>query len=150
MSLSRKQREELTKLRVLEYLSNPPLGRFFGGENEGASATDIRDEIRETGLEHRLLPEMQQAGLIRRRDTPGADGHSKPYFITNEGRQYLQEAKQKAMLLTPSQRVGWADEAVNESDKRIVDFLRGLPEFRGREARVQEVARDLTEAIRLS
>ena len=106
MYLSRDQSEELVKLRVLEYLSNPPQKmRFFAEGNQGATATELDSRvIKRDANRHRLLPEMEQAGLIARRDKPEADGKSKPYFITDEGRRYLDEARQKAMLLEPEQR----------------------------------------------
>lgn len=151
MYLSREQREELIKLRVLEYLSNPPQDmRFFAEGNQGATATELGRVIRHEANRHRLLPEMEQAGLIARRDKPEADGKSKPYFITDEGRRYLDEARQKAMLLEPEQRRGWADQVGGEARQALAAVLRGLPEFQdGGEERIQEVSRALADAIGL-
>ena len=89
---------------------------------------------------------MQQAGLIGRRQDPDPrDGKSRPYFITDEGRRYLEKAQQKAMLFEPYQRVGWAErEPGIDKHQALADFIRELPEFRGSdEARIHEVTYQL-------
>lgn len=148
MSLRRAQEDELSKLRILEFLSNPRrAGAGFFGERSGGAT---KEDIKFAGGFYRLgriLPEMQKAALIARDETSKA---AKPYFITDEGRRYLAEAKQRAMVLAPGDREGWADAVGGESHKIIARFLQRLPEFEGSgEARIQQVSRDLAEAIGL-
>jgi hypothetical protein len=74
-----------------------------------------------------LLPEMQQAGLIGRREEPDPrDGKSRPYFIKDAGRRYLENAQQRAMGFEPNQRIGWADEVVRGNHRTVAEAI-GLP-----------------------
>lgn len=95
----------------------------------------------------RRLPELQRAGLITRDETSKA---AKPYVITDEGRRYLEAARQKAALLSPFERMGWADEVGDEKHRAIAMFIRRLPEFAGSdEARIQEVSHALAHTMGL-
>jgi hypothetical protein len=156
LSLPRKTREELTKLRVLRYLSQP-LDVESGATLKDAISSAMYDiglpegeAIRQRGDLNRLLPEMQRAGLIGRRPEPDPrDGKSRPYFITDEGRRYLEDAQQRALLFEPNQRVGWAErEPVIDEQGALAEFVRALPEFWGSdEARIHEVAYQLHHLI---
>ena len=158
MALPIKQREELTKLRVLRHLSQPLDADSDAGLKEristgiryhsGLSRPQIRDQfVTFDGL----LPKMQREGLIGRREEPDPrDGKSRPYFITDAGRRYLEAAQQRAMGFEPNQRTGWADEAVTSNHRAIAAVIRELPEFSGSgEARIQEVSRAVAEAVGL-
>jgi DNA-binding PadR family transcriptional regulator len=154
MKLPRNQREELTKLRVLRYLSQP-LDMDSGAALQSGIRSGLNDLLLEPdgrsrsrswhdqmGDLNRLLPEMQETGLIGRRQEPDPrDGKSRPYFITDRGRRYLEDAQQRAMLFDPDQRRGWVDrEPSIDNHQTLAEFIRQLPEFRGSdEARIQEV-----------
>ena len=78
------------------------------------------------------------------------DGKSKPYFITDDGRRYLEETQQRAMATELGQRQDWA---ATEADTELLqvavaDFLRRLPEFQlCREERIREVSQGLAESL---
>lgn len=138
------KRDEQSKLAILAFLSEPPDSGFFGRASNGATASEISLKLRGKAVNAgRVLVDMQVAGLVTR------EGPSKPYLITDDGRRHLEEARQKAMLLSPIERMGWADEVGGETHSQISGYLRRLPEFKGDEARVQEVSRGLAEAIGL-
>jgi hypothetical protein len=146
MSLRRTQRDELSKLRILEFLSNPQVAGFLAEGSGGATKEDMRRVEGVLNLDRTLL-EMRQAGLVIRQETSKA---SKPYVITDAGRRHLEEVRQKAMLLMPVERLGWADAVGGVGHNAIAGFLRCLPEFKGSdEPRIQQVSRALAEAIGL-
>jgi DNA-binding PadR family transcriptional regulator len=119
--------------------------KFLDGEKHGATATELDSVLyhlndRSLASLSRVLAEMEDAGLIERQELPG----SKPYFITDKGREYLEQAKQKAIFLDTADRRGWADEVADDARQSLAGFIRQLPEFEGSgEARIQEVAGQL-------
>lgn len=150
---SRRQTYELTELRVLRHLSEPAFAE------RGATETELRHALSAypkypagmVGIGY-MLPRMKESGLIGRQETPDLlNRGAKPYFITDEGKQRLEEVQRKAMMLEPSQHRSWGDEVEGPARQALAEFVRRLPEFDGSdEARVQEVAgqlRRLTESL---
>ena len=138
------QRYELSQLRILQCLSEPV------NIEHGATLTSIlRDAHPErlvTG--DKPLADMEKSGLVERKPD-GRNGRSKPYFITNAGRRYLEEARQKALSPEIMPRQDWsAREAIPDLQQTVADFLRTLPEFRdGCDGRLQEVSQQLAQTI---
>ena len=90
-SLTAKQNKELTKLAVLTLLAEEPLYQERGASPQAISR-DITIKYERSpmfnGVTGILLPEMINDGLIRREETPG-----KPHFITEQGREHLEAAR---------------------------------------------------------
>jgi DNA-binding PadR family transcriptional regulator len=131
------QKKELVKLRVLTHLSEPAAIEF------GATGTDIyRDVDGERGVTMDvLLADMVREGLIERRTEDGKQ--AKPYFITESGRQYLDQQSTKAIFPEVSKKENWAIAASAGSLHEVfAETLRSLPEFRrADDDRIQEVGR---------
>jgi DNA-binding MarR family transcriptional regulator len=135
----REQTKEAAIIKVLDYVDFEPR----------ATASDIDRfvNVRHVRSTSSLLPEMIKAGLIERQEVP-TYGHAKPISITDRGRRYLEEARQRAMSSASGQRQGWAEGVSADKDGAIADVLRHLPEFQAsNEKRIQEVSRKLAEAI---
>jgi DNA-binding PadR family transcriptional regulator len=149
MSINQAQQDEISKLRILQFLSNPQSAGILAARTGGATKDDVERYVQGVRNEGRLLQEMQQAGLVTRQEAEGR--RSKPYSITDEGRQYLEDARQKATLMEPWEREGWADLVPNgKAREMLADAVRGLPEFQGSdEARIREVSRILAARIGL-
>jgi DNA-binding MarR family transcriptional regulator len=141
---SPKQVYERAKLRVLQLLSDPANVEY------GASMTAINQKTPFGTMNtlKKLLAELQTHGLIERRQDP-SDSRIQPFFITLQGKDYLASATEKALFPEIGQRQGWsARESGSNMQQAAAAFLRRLPEFRdSSEARIQEVSRDLAEAI---
>ena len=158
--MNKRDKTEITeraKLRVLAFLNDPVIVADGGAVkdqisravDDAATASGITDYISIINL----LPKMKEAGLIDRVQQPSShDGNSKPYFITDVGKQYLQSAQDKAMSTETGQRQDWATGEANPGvQETVADFIRRLPEFQTRsEERIQRVSRELSEKLAAS
>lgn len=145
MMSSRAQLFELSKLRVLQLLSEP--GNREYGVVESRISRDACPEQLVTLS--KLLTDILQCGLAeRRQDT--RDSTAKPYFITPDGITYLKAAQDNAMFPEIGQTKHWAtDKAVlGDLHMHIAGIIRGLPEFQGRgEERVRLISQHLVDAV---
>jgi hypothetical protein len=166
-SLNKYQTYELSKLRILSYLSEPERAEH------GARAYDIERDVgprpvAEAGKRGEIiLSEMQAAGLIERRQD-AADRRGNPFFITERGRDYLADATDKALFseelaqwktwMVEEDRERWRRVAARVASKdagrrsgyvdEVADILRVLPEFRDSGMdRIQEVSQQIAIAI---
>ena len=98
--------------------------------------------------EGRLVATMLEEGLLERRPHP-THKTAKPYFITPQGSEYLESAKQKATFPDLSPRKRWTPPEVESiTSQAVSDVIRGLPEFRDSdEDRIRQVAKQITSAV---
>jgi DNA-binding MarR family transcriptional regulator len=139
--LSSTQKQELSKLRILQYLSDSPLAK------DGILLDYLPRP--ERGSPKRLALEMVDEGLIERRQDPHLTKPTKPCFITDAGRQYLEAAQKKAMFPEIMPRQDWsAGETGPDTQQTVADFIRTLPEFsKSHDRRIQEVSQKLAQII---
>lgn len=136
------QKKELVKLRVLAQLSEPAAVEF------GMIQSDINDAVhRERGVTMDvLLADMVRDGLIERR-IPEQGRQAKPYFITQAGKQYLDQESSRALFPEVSKKKDWSiAHSAHGLQEVFVEKLHSLPEFRqADEIRIQEVGKVLAE-----
>jgi DNA-binding PadR family transcriptional regulator len=112
------KRHELTKLWILQFLSEPE------NAQHGQAMLAIRSAVwnaggaqSENAVRARLY-EMRDAGLIENRDVNLRNSNArKPYFITEKGREHLAEAKEKPIFPIKGEPCGWAEDI---STKRAI------------------------------
>ncbi|MCP5361748.1 MAG: hypothetical protein H6908_03795 [Hyphomicrobiales bacterium] len=92
--MRRPEKIESTKLRILSYL--------LEHESNGALQNDLRKGIELIRGVHfpSILEQMLEEALIRRQETP-THGKEKPYFITENGKKFLNEKKNAAIFSEP-------------------------------------------------
>ena len=137
----RDQRRELSKLRILQHLSEP--------DKRETGTIGSRLPSPERAIESdRLVATMLEEGLLERRPHP-THQTAKPYFITQQGSEYLELAKQKAVFPDLGPRKRWTAPAVESSlSQAVSDVLRELPEFRDSDDnRIREVTERIASAV---
>jgi DNA-binding MarR family transcriptional regulator len=138
--LSSQQKHELSKLRILQYLSDSPLAK------DGVLLDYL--PLAERGNRKTLALAMVDEGLIERRPDP-THKTAKPCFITDAGRKYLEAARQKAMFPEIMPRQDWSASATGpDMQQTVAEFIRTLPEFsRSHPRRIEEVSQQPAQII---
>jgi hypothetical protein len=139
--LSLKQKLELSKLRILQYLSDSPIAK------DGVLTDNLPQAERGVDTQN-LAVSMLEAGLVERRSDPNHKA-AKPYFITAAGTEYLEAARQKALFPEIAPPQYWSTNAPTPDIQRAVaDFIRTLPEFGDSgDIRIQQVSQQLAQII---
>jgi hypothetical protein len=144
------QRTKLAILQILSELSrNGPIGANFHEVSRALYDRCGRDWDRYADLTgtKTMLPQMEQEGLVRRSETK--IGHSRPFFITDAGQQYLDNALKNAVSDESAQRPTWVESMTYDKLENITsDYMGSLPEFRSSsDSRVQALSRDLAKKL---
>jgi DNA-binding PadR family transcriptional regulator len=146
--LNQKQKKELTKLAILTLLMEPLYKETGAGE---ATISRDFDVNLENGNHYQnmkvLLPSMIEDGLIRREESEGKK--EKPYFITDEGIEYLESARKRALFPELAPQKDWSTrEGTAVSVDDIAGLIRTFPEFgESDDKRIQQVSQQLAKMM---
>ena len=135
--LSLHDKDGLNYHRLDGYISTPELPKLPTTRRGLRPYTDLG----------KTLPSLLKEGLIEQREVV-TDQSSNRYFITAAGKTYLSEVKQTATTSETGYRQDWAASLSSpNAQEAVADLLRQQPEFRGNEARVQELSQGIVSLL---